>query len=270
MAIYVWFVIWMLLLLAMAAGVYALLVRLMPPTVVQWVLLPGTIVSEVAYMFGTLITGGEIRRRVLPGKEGGGTQAGGDAGGKPRAFGATVAAVLSIVAVVAALVGAYKLLDEPVIKDFIGISIPQRALAPMDSLSKSGPSSLSEVSDTFWKQADNQVSLLRRLTGTLTDVDWFNWRVPLFVYLTLCLSIRIWPSRRPIRPTLLAVVILAAVIAVIGAIWNQFESLLNDLWPLLTYVWTSLLLALIFTLVATGVVALVRALSGKGGAAAKP
>ena len=66
MAIYIWFVIWMFLLLAMAAGVYALLARLMSPAAVQWLLLPGTLVSEVAYMFGMLITGGEIRRRGCP------------------------------------------------------------------------------------------------------------------------------------------------------------------------------------------------------------
>jgi len=257
MAIYVWFVLWMFLMLAMAAGVYALLVRLMSPTVVQWVLLPGTIVSEVAYMFGVLITGGEIRRRVLPGKEGGGDGVA-STGGKPRTFGAVVASVLSIVAVVATLVWAYKLLDEPVIGKFIGLGLTQ--------LGKSGVSSFGELSGVFWEQVRNQVSLLERLTGTLTKVNWFDWRVPLLVYLTLCLSVRMWPAGRPIRPTLIGVVILAGVIATIGAIWTRFESLLSDLWPLLTYVWTSLLLLLVLALAITGATALVRALSGKGSA----
>jgi len=267
--------IWMFLLLAMAAGVYALLMRLMPPSAVQWLLLPGTVVSEVAYMFGMLITGGEIRRRVLPGKEGGGDGGGGAAAGdgssgKPKTLGAIVSAMLAVVAVVAAVMGAYTLLDKPVIGKFVGTGLlTQRvALAPMDGTGKSGPSSLGEVPDIIWEQAHNQVSLLKRLTSTLADVDWKAWRVPLFVYLTLCLSIRIWPSRRPIRPTLLAVIILTGAIAAVGAIWKNFDSILEDLWPLLTYVWTSLLLTLIVTLAVIGVVALIRALSGKGGAKA--
>jgi len=265
-AIYIWFVIWMFLLLAMAAGAYALLARLMSPAAVQWLLLPGTIVSEVAYMFGMLITGGEIRRRVLPDASGGGAAPSG--GGKYQWLGETVASLLSVVAVAVVLVTMWTLLDKPVIGKFIGVGITQRvALAPLDSRIRSGPSSAGDVADIIWDQAHNQVSLLRRLAGTLTELDWFAWRTPLFVYLTLCLSIRLWPSRRPIRPTLLAVVILAGVIAAVGAIWNRFESLLEDIWPLLTYVWTSLLLALVLTLLITGVVMLVRVLSGKSGQA---
>ncbi|MCL2701317.1 MAG: hypothetical protein FWE88_06450 [Phycisphaerae bacterium] len=254
MAIYVWFILWMLLMLAMAAGVYALLARLISPTVVQWMLLPGTIVSEVACMVGTLITGGGIRRGAGGGGEGGEAA---PAGGKLKALGAVVSPMLSIAAVVAVLLTAWTLLDKPVIKDFVGIGIPKIALA------QSGPGSVDAAWDTLWDQAHNQVTLVHRLTKTLASADWRDWRVPLFVVLTLCLAIRIWPARRPIRPTLIAVGFLAGAIAATGAIWPRFASLMEDLWPVLTYVWTTLLLALILTLLATGVVAMVRALSGK-------
>ena len=65
------------------------------------------------------------------------------------------------------------------------------------------------------------------------------------------------------RPTLAAVVLIAALIALIGVLSSRFRGLIDDVWPLLTYVWSSLLLVLAVTLVIRGVVGLVNILRGK-------
>jgi hypothetical protein len=65
------------------------------------------------------------------------------------------------------------------------------------------------------------------------------------------------------RPTLAAVLFLAGVVAVLGLLWSRFDSLMHDLWPLLTYVWATLLLLLAVTLLIHGLVALIRILAGR-------
>ena len=105
--------------------------------------------------------------------------------------------------------------------------------------------------------------LLRRMCETWGELDWFNWRVPLFVYLSLCLSIQLSPVRRRIRATLAAVIAIAAMIAVTGLIWRRFAHLMQSIWPMLTYVWASLLFLLVLTLVILGVVSLVYILLGR-------
>jgi len=85
----------------------------------------------------------------------------------------------------------------------------------------------------------------------------------LFVYLAACLSIRLSPVTRPMRPTLAAAVIISALIALLGVIWRRVDGLVDDAWPLLTYIWASLLFLLVVTLLARGIVALVRILAGK-------
>jgi len=98
---------------------------------------------------------------------------------------------------------------------------------------------------------------------TWWDLEWSNWRVLLFVYLAICLAVRLGPVSRPIRPTLVAVALIAGVIAAIGALDEDFTGLMHDVWPLLTYVWASLLAMLAGTLAVCGSVALWRIASGK-------
>ena len=65
-------------------------------------------------------------------------------------------------------------------------------------------------------------------------------------------------------------VAIAAAIALIGFISRRFDwrfdELMKDIWPLLTYIWASLLFMLVVTLLLRGVVAIVRILAGKDSA----
>ena len=259
--IYAAFTLWLVLILFAGIGVYRLWTKLVKPAWVNWALLPGTVVSEMAYIFGCLITGGEIRRaKLMP--DGGGRK--GDADGEPtteatsgvKYVGPVVAALVAIVACAGAILAARALLGEPVIERFITAdgSLRQAAL----------PKELPANWNALWEQVATHEHLLRRMCETWTGVDWLNWRVPLFVYLSLCLAVRLSPVRRPARPTLAAVVLIAAMIAMTGLIWPRFGNLMEDVWPLLTYVWAILLFLLVVTLLLRGVVALVRILSAKG------
>jgi hypothetical protein len=161
---------------------------------------------------------------------------------------------VSIVACAGAVLFVHAFLGEPVMDRFA-------ATLPAARLPNRLPADLTG----FWDQLEAQVSVLRRMFETWRNLEWTNWRVPLFVYLAACLSIRLAPVRRDPRATLGAVVVIAGVIAIIGALSPRFENLMSDVWPLLTYVWANLLFLLVASLVIRGIVALVRILSGKKG-----
>lgn len=259
--IYAAFTFWFFLILFAGIGVYRIWTGLTRPMYVQWALLPGTIVSEMAYIFGCLITGGEVRKAKLidmPGSgkgrrgRGGGEEAATDTTPGIRFVGPVLASMLSILACGGAILAAWALLGKPVIGSFMqggGAELPRELPTSWDGV---------------WDTAGRQVLLVRRMFEALGDFAWRTWRGPLFVYLAACLSVRLSPVTRPIRPTLAAVVVLAGLIALIGAISGLFGTALQDkAWPLLTYVWANLLFLLTLTLLVRGLVGLVRILAGK-------
>ncbi len=257
--IYAAFTLWLLLILFTGVGIYRLWTKMVKPGWVHWALLPGTVVSEMAYIFGCLITGGEIRRAKLiemPGATGTGskTEPTTDAAPGLKLIGPVLASLFAMIACIAAILLARRLLGASIIENFTA----NRGL-----FTGGLPQRLPTTTDEFWGQLNGQIALLRQMCRTFGGDAWFNWRGVLFVYLAACLSVRLSPVTRPMRPTLGAVIAIAAGIAVVGLIWRRFSSLMDDIWPLLTYIWASLLFLLVVTLIIRGIVGLIRILAGK-------
>lgn len=257
--IYAAFSVWLFLTLLAGMGVYSLWTRLVPPGYVNWALLPGTIVSEMAYIFGSLITGGEIRRaKIMPeGDASAAAQPPTEAAPRLKIVGPIAAALICIVACAAAIIVSHRLLGQPVIHQFE--TVPKGS-----EFAPSLPMELPTSWDGFWRQADFQLRLLRQMCATWVNLDWLQWRTALFVYLAMCMSVRLAPAGRPFRATLAAVVLIAAIIALIGAISKSFGDLMADVWPLLSFVWAMLLFLLATTLLIHGLVALIRSLASGG------
>ena len=124
--IYVALAFWLFLVLFAGMGVYRLLSKLVRPRRVDWALLPGTVVSEMAYLFGCLITGAEVRRARLlgPGEKTpkGRSSAGADqatqATPKLKVIGPIIAALIAMVGCMAAIIAAHSLLGSPVVRQF--------------------------------------------------------------------------------------------------------------------------------------------------------
>ena len=255
--VYVEFVIWLLLIVFCGIGVYRLWTQMIPGAWLSWALLPATVISEMAYIFGCLITGGEIRRAKLvsDAKAPGSGEPTTQAAPRWKVVGPVVAALTAILACGAAIGLADWLLGEPVMQEF-GFA---RALAdPTDQAGTLGSW------DALWARVDNQVLLLRRMCETFARLDWLNWRATLFVYLAMCLSVRLAPVRRDLRPTLAAAAVVAVAVALIGVLTTRFDDVLRAVRPILTYVWGNLLLLLVVSLLARGLVGLVRSLTGRG------
>lgn len=258
--IYAAFTMYLLLMVFLGLGVYRLWSQMSRAAWLNWALLPGTVVSEMAYIFGCLITGGEVRHaKILPTRTGRGANADAepktDVTPKLRVLGPILASLLAIVACGGGILAVNALLGEDV----------------MEKLGRGGwfksgalPQELPTSWAGFWDQIEGQVGLTRWSCETFLRLDWLNWRVPLFVYLALCLSVRLGPLRRDLRATLAAAVVIAVVIAGLGQVFGGLEGLMKDLWPLVTYVYATLLLVLLVTLLIRGSVALVHIFMGKG------
>ncbi len=256
--VYVELVIWLLLIVFCGMGVYRLWAQVLRPAWLGWVLLPGTLVSEMAYIFGCLITGGEVRRAKLLSDRGDADSGEPTTQAAPRwkVLGPILAALVAILACGAAIGLADWLLGEPVMREF---RFARELADPADQ-----PAVLASW-DALWGRMENQLRLLRRMCETLARLDWLNWRVPLFVYLATCLSIRLAPVRRDPRATLAAAGIVAVAIVLIGAVTTRFDQILQAVRPVLTYVWGNLLLLLAVSLLARGLIALARVLAGRAG-----
>jgi hypothetical protein len=242
-------------------GIYRLWTSLGKSVWVNWALLPGTVVSEMSYIFGCLITGGEIRRaKIVPDVGGKSSDDGNpktEASAKLKHVGPVLASLMSVVACAGAILLVHSLLGGEVMRQFAnGGGVLSQASLPRE---------LPTSWQGLWDQVNRQVVLLRRMCETMGEVDWLDWRVPLFVYLSMCLAVRLSPAGRPLRATLGAAVAMSLVLAIIGLIWTRFADLIQDIWPLVTYVWASLLALLAITLLVRGAVALAAVLTGKDG-----
>ncbi len=252
--VYVEFVIWLLLICFCGIGIYRLWTQLLRPAWVSWVLLPATLVSEMAYIFGCLITGGEVRRAKLVADAGGDAEPTTEAQPRWKTLGPVVAALLAILACGGAIGLADWLLGEPVMAEFdfaANLADPSRQSAGLN------------VWHLLWIRVDNQVRLLRETCETLARLNWLDWRVVLFVYLSACLSVRLTPVGRQLRATLVAAAIVAVTFVLVGAVTTRFDDILHFVRPILTYVWGLLLLLLAVTLTLRGAVGLVRIFSGE-------
>ena len=258
MAIYLAFIVWFVLILLMGLGVHRLLVSLFPARYVAWVLLPGTLVSELAYVVGSLVTGGQVRRLSLFGSRsrGAGGETSAEASPHPKlgALGSVLAGMLALMACVGALVGLWVGLGEPVLKDFY-VHVNRVGLAEL-------PRSLPDSWRGFWGLLGDQVGLLRRSTETIRLLDWSDWRAWVFVYVASCIVFRMVPVRKELRWYLAGVVVAAGIVAVIGAVAGGF-GVIADLWPLLNFLYAVALLWLAVWLLVHAVVWLVRVLAGK-------
>ena len=169
--------------------------------------------------------------------------------------GPTLATILALLTCMAALIATHRLLGKPVMEQFAVEEENKVVLAQH----------LPGTWEEFWTQLHDQVRLLRQTCATWKALDWLNWRTPLFVYIAACLAVRLAPTARDPRFTLAAALIILAGIGVYGMATNKFTALMVDVWPLVTYLWTTLMWLLLLVVGIHGVAFLVRIVMGKKG-----
>jgi hypothetical protein len=270
---YAVFAVWVMLILLAGMVAYRLCVRLLGPRRTDWILLPGSVVSELAYSIGLLLAGRPAAGGLVS-RSADTAEPGQRPTGAYRFVISMLAALTSLAGGVAALGGTTNAVGEPMVRSVVvgdvwqgrAGDIPSDWAAAKDGLRpawvlpRDVPDDVDECKDLLRFQG----KLLVRLGQAVVEQDWLDWRTFLFAYLSICLSIRLGAVRHDRRAALAAAAALLGAITLVGAAWDGMEDIIGGLklWSLLTYVWAVLLAVLAAVLSATAAAALIRAFRG--------
>ena len=239
---------WLLVAVMTAWAVHRLWSDMVKPRTVNSILLPGTLVAQLGHVAGLLITGATVTNTTLyKDDESGEPEMTQDP--KPRIpiLGPIVIGMLPLVSCVVALFLVTRYLGGTIVGQ-LGTQSVAHAL----------PTTLAE----FWQLLRDQITLMEATVGAAVAANWDRWQVWLFVYLVICLTVRMAPFPGTLRGSLGAAIVLGLVAALIASVMQAGGEALESVWPVLTIAVATLLVLLLASLVVRGSVGLVKLLAG--------
>lgn len=238
---------WIALIVLAAWAVHWLWTRLIPPRVVHALLLPGTVAAQIGHVLGVLLAGGTVNNASLI-KSDGSNEPQPPAESRTRipVLGPVIVAVFPLAACAA------------------GVALAARSLGA-ETVAAVGnfpaamtiPTSLTGL----WQFLHHLVFLMETLTARLREADLSTWQGWAFLYLAICLTVRMAPLQGNLPGALGGIALFGVVCATVGSLSPAFEALILDAWPLLTFVAALLLVLLLLSAVAAALVALVRGMA---------
>lgn len=256
--IYAAFGMWLFFILVTATGLYRFWTKCFGGAVVDWVLLPGTLVGELAYNTGRLAAGRPAFAGLISPKDPREDPCRYAISGKNAFPIELLCATLTMLSCGAGLVLTVYYLGESVIPKVIF----ELGDLELTAVSKEFPLSW----DAFWTLLTDQVRLLRRMCELLPKLDWGDWCVPGFLYLSGVFILRFAPVRHDFRASLVVGFAITITLAAVGTAWGGLWDIMDgrEFWSVLTYTWGLMLLILAATLVGAGLSRLVKTLLRQG------
>lgn len=242
--IYIALTFWLLVIVLTAWGVHRLWSEMIPPRIVNAILLPGTLIAQLGHVLGLLITGATVTDTTLYGDSDSGNPRT-TANPKPRipVIGPVLIGMLPLLACATALFFVAAALGRPVLADLQTVKV--------------GPT-LPTTLAGFWQLLHDQITLVEAAVAAGMAADFTDWRTSLFVYLLICLTIRIAPLPGSLRGSLCAIVLLGVGAAAISSLFDIADPRVRQSWSILNLTVATLLFLMMATLVIRGLVALLR------------
>ncbi len=238
---------WVLVVVLTAWGVHQLWSGLVKPRVVNTVLLPGTLVAQLGHVLGLLVTGGTVNNTTLyKDDETGAPEQTQDP--KPRVpiVGPVVIGMLPILACAVAIYFVARYLGGSVVpemnSDVVGSVLPSTLPG-------------------FWAMLRDTITLAETTLAAALHSDWSNWHVWLFLYLLICLTVRMAPFPGNLRGSLGAIIVLGFLTFVVSLLTSSTAESIQGGWPILSLSVGTLLVLLMFSLLVRGGVGLVKLLA---------
>jgi hypothetical protein len=214
------------------------------------VLLPGTLVAQLGHVLGLLLSGNRVQNTRLMGD---------DEKGDPESdtpdeqrlpvVGPVLIGLLPLVACGAGLYMA---------AHFWGGRVLNHGTASSMQLSQTLPTSLGGV----WALLHESVDLMKNMVDAILRSDLPNWPTVLFLYLAICLTVRMAPFEGNRRGALGAILLAAVLISVVSSLIPAAKVfVVRSSWPILSFAVGMLLFLLLFSLLVRGVVGLIRILA---------
>ncbi len=251
MALYAALAFWLFIIIFLAWGVYAIWCKLLRPRVVNAILLPGTLIAQLGHVVGLLVTGNAVTNLRLMGD---------DKTGAPEADTPKEPAGIPILS--PALVGLLPLVFcaaclHLAAQQWGGVILAELSGTPTALVAQSLPAARGE----FWDLFRNAVTLMEQMVGAVLRSDLPNWPTALFLYLAICLTVRMAPFPGNRRGTLIAVLVASAGVAIAASLLPAVRIFIEDRsWPILSVAVAMLLCLMLVTLLAAGAVGLARVL----------
>ena len=247
---------WLVVIVFSALAVHRIWTSLAPPKVVNAILLPGTLVAQLGHVVGLLVTGGTVTDTTLiKDDDSGEPQTGGDGKSRVPVIGPVVIAMLPMLACGVAIY---------VVSQYMGQDIRGR-------MSHEGiPRFLPTTLPAFWQLLRDGVSLVEQLVEAIRGSDFRDWRTWAFLYLVVCLTVRMAPLPGTLRGAIGAIIVLGLAAALLGMLFTTKgtgPSALERAWPLITFSTATLLFLLLASLCVRGAVDLAKILFGQAKAA---
>ncbi|MBK9121029.1 MAG: hypothetical protein IPM18_15720 [Phycisphaerales bacterium] len=242
---------WLLVIVFTAWGVHHLWSGLIKPRVVNSVLLPGTLVAQLGYVLGLLLSGNSVQNAKLMGDdERGAPEA--DTPEQPRLpiIGPILVGLLPLVACAGCLY---------LVAHFWGAGVlgPRGPQDPLLSVTQTLPMS----GPGFWNLLRHSITLVEGVVTAILQSDLPNWPTALFLYLAVCLTVRMAPFADNRRGTIGAIFLAALIIAIVASLVPAARDVVLSSWPILSFAVGMLLFLLLVSLVVAGTVGLIRILA---------
>ncbi len=241
---------WLLVIVFSALGVHRLWSALLQPKIVNSILLPGTLVATLGHILGLLITGGTVDNTTLiTDDDSGEPQTGTDP--KPRVpiIGAVIIALLPMVGCAAAIYAVAHYFGTPILQGLAEQFKPQLHLPTSYPL--------------FFEMLRQVLTLVERLITVVLDSDLTDWRTLLFLYLAICLTVRMAPLTGDLRGSLGAIFVTGIIAFLMSRLTESAGNTVASTWPLISFSVAVLLFLLMVSLLITGAVNLARTVFGK-------
>ncbi|MEP0843293.1 MAG: hypothetical protein HRF43_11365 [Phycisphaerae bacterium] len=242
---------WLLVVIFCALGVHRLWSSMIQPRIVNSILLPGTLVAQLGHVLGLLVTGGTVNNTsLIKDDDSGGPQTPPETQTRIPVLGAIMIALLPLAGCAAAIYWVSSYFGGPI-------------LAGMAAAAPAGlelPLSLGAFFDTLRAA----VTLVQQLVLSVQAGDYHDWRTWLFLYLAVCLTVRMAPLTGNLRGSIGAILMTGLLAFLVGQVMRSPSALMSGAWPLIVFSVAVLLFLLMVSLLAKGAVLLVKTLQGQG------
>ena len=238
---------WLLVVIFCAWGTLKLYTGLVPPRVVNSVLLPGTFVAQVGRVLGLLATGGTINDTALIRDDG---------SGEPKTppnpetripvLGPIVVALLPLIACAAAVFAVAWWQGHDML-----VAIGQHPVT------ERLPTSFA----AGWQLLRDLLSHAELFLAEIARLDFAAWQTWLFLYLLICFTVRMAPLEGNLRGAVGATLLLGLLAALVGKFLPTGHDVILSGAPILSFAVAVLSVLLLISLAVRGSVALFRLLA---------
>jgi len=243
--LYVAITFWLLVCVLTAWGVHRLWCGLIPVRLLNALLLPGTLVALLGHVLGLLVTGATVKTTTLYKDNSGDPETTTHPKSRIPVIGPVMIGMLPLLACGSTVFFVARYLSGPIL-----------AGLPQNFVSLDLPTTLPGVFDLI----RGLISLVESLVAAVLAADFHDWKTGVFVYLLVCLTLRMAPFEGTLRGSLAAIILLGLGTAAVTSLFDLADPRVQTGQSILTLTVAALLFLLFASLLIRGTVGLVQLL----------